>query len=87
MEIDTSKRNLKSALQGLERAVHGLLDEIKNLKQQNYALKEEIAKLKENASQHSSKSQKAEEIDMLDYEAINSIDMSINELKNMVQKK
>jgi hypothetical protein len=92
--LDKSKLKLKTALHGLEISVGKLINQIDDLRKENEFLKAENEKMK---LQHSKiKNQfelkkeflikEEEALEMLDNNAVSSIDMSIKELKNMVKK-
>lgn len=95
MELDQSKVKLKAALHGLESAINKLIQDIKLLKQENSNLKAENLSLQQKVQAHAALSLDGGKkdvgpqgtLDMLEVTAVNSIDMSINELKNMVKGK
>jgi len=93
VELDQSKLNLKASLHGLEAAISKLVYELKALRQENSALKTENFSLQQKLTSSTAPNktitvkEELGQLDMLDSLAVSSIDMSINELKNMVKNK
>jgi cell division protein FtsB len=92
--LDKSKLKLKTALHGLEISIGKLITQIEDLKKENELLKAENQKIKSHPTKIEDQFElkkeflvkESESSEMLDSEAVSSIDMSIKELKNMVKK-